>query len=225
MAAIDARTDPRGARWEQRLHLPVLIAAWMSLPTVFLYFSDLGTAWEITAVTLSWLIWFVFLAEAVIMLAVVHDRIGWIRGHLFGLAILIATLPLLTHVLEALLAARTLSALQGVRILQALYLAKAAKLIKSISVLHRKGKTPRHPALWTGLILLLSVVIVGIGHKIATKDKDDITPFHGFWNLLTDLPNWALALSAAGLLLLVGAVLTSGSRRDGKSAASAAEAR
>ena len=225
MAAIDARTDPRGARWEQRLHRPVLIAAWMSLPTVFLYFSKLGEAWEITAVVLSWLIWIVFLAEAVIMIAVVADRRAWIRGHLFGLAILIATLPLLTHVLEALLAARTLSALQGVRILQALYLAKAAKLLKSLNVLHRKGQTPKHPAVWTALILVLSVVFVGIGHKIVTKDKHDITPFHGFWNLLQDLPNWALALSAAGFLLLIGGALTARTRRDGKSAASAVEAR
>jgi hypothetical protein len=224
MAAIDPQQDPRGARWEQRLHAPVLGAAWLSLPTVFLYFSDLGEAWEITAVALSWLIWIVFLAEAVIMLAVVDDRSAWIRGHLFGLAILIATLPLLTHVLEALLAARTLSALQGVRILQALYLAKAAKLLKSLNVLHRKGKTPKHPAIWTALILVLSVVVVGIGHKIATKDKDDITPLHGFWNLLNDLPNWALALSAAGLLLLIGAAVTSRSRRDRAATTSAVEA-
>jgi hypothetical protein len=215
MAAIDPQIDPRGARWEERLHTPVLVAAWASLPTVFLYFSDLGEAWEILAVALSWTIWAVFLAEAVIMLSLVADRRAWIRGHLFGLFILIATLPLLTHVLEALLAARALSALQGVRVLQVLYLAKAGKLLKSLHVLHKKGKTPRHPAIWTGLLLLLCVVIVGIGHKIATKDKTDITPFHGFWNLLEDLPNWALALSAAGLIAVCVAAF---SARRGPSA-------
>jgi hypothetical protein len=218
MAAIDPHTDPRGARWERRLHAPVLAAAWASLPTVFLYFSDLGQAWEILAVALSWTIWVVFLAEAAIMLSVVADRRAWIRGHLFGLFILIATLPLLTHVLEALLAARALSALQGVRVLQVLYLAKAAKLLKSMHVLHKKGKTPKHPLAWTALLLVLCVVFVGIGHKIATKDKDDVTPFHGFWNLLADLPNWGLALTAAGLLALLAAAVTAGRPRGGGSA-------
>lgn len=225
MAAIDARTDPRGARWEQRLHLPVLAAAWVALPTVFLYFCDFNTTWEAVAVVLSWAIWIVFLAEAVIMLTVVADRRAWIRGHLFGLAILIATLPLLTHVLEALLAARALSALQGVRVLQVLYLAKAAKLLKSMHVLHRKGQTPKHPLVWTVLLLVLCVVLVGIGHKIATKDPDDVTPLHGFWNAVTELPNWALALTAAALLGLVLAAFTARRDRRGKRAASAGDAR
>lgn len=171
---------------------------------------------------LSWAIWIVFLGEAAIMLTVVADRPAWVRGHLFGLVILVATLPLLTHALEALLAARALSALQGVRVLQVLYLAKAAKLLKSMHVLHRKGKTPKHPAVWTVLLLALCVVFVGIGHKIATKDKDDVTPFHGFWNAITELPNWALALSAAALVGLVLVAFTAGRDRRGKPAASEA---
>jgi hypothetical protein len=206
MAAIDPQTDPRGARWERRLHRPVLVAAWVALPTVFLYFSDLGRLWEAVAVGLSWAIWLTFLSEAAIMLSVVADRRGWIRGHLFGLAILLATLPLLTHLLEGLLAARALSSLQGVRMLQVLYLAKAAKLLKSVQVLHRKGRTPRHPVALTLLILALSVVAVGIGHKIATKGADDPTPLHGAWDVFAALPSWALVLSgAAALVLALGA--------------------
>lgn len=224
MAAIDPRLDPRGARWERRLHLPVLAAAWVALPTVFLYFSHLGKAWEIAAVVLSWSIWGVFLAEAAIMLAVVADRRAWIRGHLFGLAILIATLPLLTHILEALLAARALSALQGARVLQVLYLAKAAKLLKSMHVLHRKGHTPRHPAVWTLLLMVLAVVFVGIGHMIATKGKDDPTPLHGFWDVVTALPNWALALSAAAMIAVLIGSFTARTRRGGTSASSPADA-
>src|SRR3954454_20518419 len=109
MAAIDPQIDPRGARWEKRLNGPVIAAAWLALPTVLLYFSSLGGGVKVLALVLSWTIWAVFLAEAVIMLTVVANRRAWIRGHVFGLAILVATLPLLTHILEGLLAARTLS--------------------------------------------------------------------------------------------------------------------
>jgi len=105
MAGIDPQHDPRGARWEQRLRVPVLGAALLAVPTVLLYFSDLGSTAGTVAEALSWLIWSVFLLEAVIMLSVVAQRRAWMRGHLFGLAVLLATFPLLTKFLAALLAA------------------------------------------------------------------------------------------------------------------------
>ena len=135
MAGIDPNADPRGARWEQRLRKPVLAAALLAVPTVFLSFSKLEGAIAIVAVALAWLIWLVFVAEAAIMISVARDRRAWIRGHLFGLAIVLATFPALTQILEGLLAARALSSLQGARVLQVLYLAKAGKLIKSAVIL------------------------------------------------------------------------------------------
>jgi hypothetical protein len=212
MAAIDPQIDPRGARWEKRVNGPVIAAAWLALPTVLLYFSHLGSDLKILAVVLSWAIWAVFLAEAVIMLTVVADRRAWIRGHLFGLAILVATLPILTHILEGLLAARTLSTLQGARVLQVLYLAKAAKLLKSAQILRKTGRTPRHPVLLTLLILVLSTAAVGIGHRIFTGHKDP-TPWHGAWDTVDQLPTWSLALAAAGFAAIALGALTARTRR------------
>lgn len=212
MAAIDPQIDPRGARWERRLHWPVIIAAWVALPTVFLYFTEKRGAWEVITVLLSWAIWTTFLAEAVIMLTVVANRRAWIRGHLFGLAILVATLPALTHILEGLLAARALSTMQGARVLQVLYLAKAAKLLKSTQVLRTKGHEPRHPLLLTLFILLLSVVAIGIGHKVITHDKDP-SPFHGFWATIDSLPVWAIAFFAAAIFAILLGALTARTRR------------
>lgn len=74
MAGIDPQRDPRGARWERRLRVPVLGAALLAVPTVLLYFSDMGSTAGTVAVALSWLIWAVFLLEAVIMLSVVAQR-------------------------------------------------------------------------------------------------------------------------------------------------------
>lgn len=187
MAAIDPTTDPRGARWEARLHRPVLVAAWLAIPTVFLYFSKLGDVAFAAAVVLSWAIWLVFFAETAIMLTVVADRRAWIRGHLFGLAVLLATLPLLTHLLEALLAARAVSTLQAARVVQVLYLAKAAKLLKGVIVVRRMGAEPAHPLLRSALLLFVCVVAVGIGHRVVTGEKQ-ATPLHGAYEVVEGLP-------------------------------------
>ncbi|HWH13144.1 MAG TPA: hypothetical protein VNT51_00240, partial [Miltoncostaeaceae bacterium] len=205
MAGIDPHIDPRGARWERRLHLPVLVAAWLAIPTVILYFSSLEGATAAVAVTLAWAIWLVFALETAVMLAVVRDRRAWIRGHAFGLAIVLATFPLLTYLLEGLLAARALSSLQGVRVLQVLYLAKAAKIVKSALIVRRTGGRARHPLLMSALWLVGSAAVVGIGHRIVTGEKHE-TPFHNLWDVVDGVHPLvgALALAAGlGALLVV----------------------
>lgn len=187
MAGIDPSVDPRGARWEKRLERPVLAAAWLALPVVFLSFSKVSGVWAAVTVGAAWAIWAIFLAEAIIMLAVAQDRRAWARGHVFGLVILAVTFPLLTKLLEALLAARALSSVQGLRVLQVLYVAKALKILKSVLIVRGKGRAPRHPVAVTALSLLLAVVAVGIGHRIATGEKSP-TPVHGFYEVVDGLP-------------------------------------
>lgn len=209
MAGIDPQRDPRGARWERRLRVPVLGAALLAVPTVLLYFSDLSSTAGTVAVALSWLIWAVFLLEAVIMLSVVAQRRAWMRGHLFGLAILLATFPLLTKFLEALLAARALSSLQAVRLLQVLYLVKTAKLLKSWIILRRTGRGPRHPVLISVVALLAATVVIGILDGIfSVSGKKDPTPFHGAWDVVETLPAWSLAVALGVGAALAVAVLT-----------------
>ena len=213
VAGIDPTADPRGALWERRLRRPVLGAAWLAIPTVLLYFSSLEGWVAVLAVTLAWSIWLVFLAEAVIMLTVVREKRAWALGHVFGLVILLATFPLLTNILEGLLAARALSGVQGLRILQVLYLAKAAKLIKSAMILRHSGAAPRHPALITVAALLGAGALVGIGDRIVSGDKH-ATPYHGTWDLVRDLPAEGLILTAAAVGLAVVATRTAMRRRE-----------
>ncbi|WP_217912931.1 hypothetical protein [Miltoncostaea marina] len=106
MAGIDATRDPRGARWEARLRRPVLAAAWLAIPAVLLDFSSLGGRLSLLAASLAWGSWLVFPVEAVVMLSVARDRGAWARGHVFGLAILLATFPLPTNILQGRLPAR-----------------------------------------------------------------------------------------------------------------------
>jgi hypothetical protein len=191
----------------------VLIAAWAAIPTVALYFSKLGSWSSIVATTLAWIIWMVFVAEAVIMIAVVADRWAWIRGHLFGLVIVLVTFPLLTKILEGLLAARALSTLKGVRILQVLYLAKAMKLIKSVFIVRKHGADRVHPAVWTVLSLIVAVLMVGIGNRIVTGEKHP-TPLHGAWDALQELPAWSVVVAAVAAVVVAVIAVVARGRRD-----------
>ncbi len=182
----------------------MLGAAWLAIPTVLLYFSSLEGWVALVALSLAWTIWLVFMAEAVIMLSVVRERRAWARGHLFGLVILLVTFPLLTSILEGLLAARALSSVQGLRVLQVLYLAKAAKLIKSAMILRSSGAAPRHPALITAAALLGAAALVGIGDRIVSGDKHP-TPFHGTWAVARDMPTWSLVVIALCAVFALGA--------------------
>jgi hypothetical protein len=84
-----------------------------------------------------------------------------------------------------LLAARALSSVQGVRVLQVLYLAKAAKLLKSALILRAGGAAPRHPVALAAAALVGAIALVGIGDRIVSGDKHP-TPFHGTWSLVED---------------------------------------
>jgi hypothetical protein len=59
--------------------------------------------------------------------------------------------------------------------------------------------------------LLIAAILVGIGDRIVTGDKD-ATPLHGTVELIGSLPRWSLALAAALLTVLVIAAAT-GRRR------------
>lgn len=138
MAAIDPVRDPRGAMWEQRLRRPVIAAALLALPAVGLYVvADSGWL-AVVAVVLSWVVWLVFAAEAVIMLRVARDKLAWAKGHWLSLLIVAASFPLLVELAKGLLAARAGNTLFAARVLQALYFVKVAKLAKSVWVLHKQ---------------------------------------------------------------------------------------
>lgn len=192
--------------------MPVLVAAWLAIPTVALYFSKLGSTAALVATAMAWAIWAVFVVEAVIMISLVADRWTWIRGHLFGLAIILVTFPLLTKILEGLLAARALSSLQGVRILQVLYLAKALKVIKSVLIVRKGGSLRVHPTVWTAGFVLVAGLLVGIGNRVFTGEKHT-TPYHGTWDLVAELPAWSLAAALAGAVALAAVALVARSRR------------
>ena len=140
----------REEQWQERLALPVLVAALASVPAMFLTFAEgpLGATGHVVDL-LSGL---VLVAETVILLVVAENKREWIRGHLglllltvvvvFGVAFALGPVQLLRLV-------RTVGAL---RILRARRIVKAARTLRE-----RLGFTGR----------LSSVLSVGAGVLVA----------------------------------------------------------
>jgi voltage-gated potassium channel len=116
---MDARSDRVARRLE-----PVLIAATLLVvPVLLLQGSDVGEPWRTAAVVADWLIWLAFVAELVIMLAVVPSRRRWLVEHPLDVAIVVLTPPFASALLQSF---RLLRLLRLVRLLRLASLARAA---------------------------------------------------------------------------------------------------
>ncbi len=113
----------REQRWQDRLALPVLIAALVSVPAVFLTFAEgpLG----VTGRVLDLLSGVVLLGETVILLVVAEDRRAWIRGHL-GLVLLTGVV-----VVGVVFAVGPVQVLRLVRTVGALRVLRAGRIVKA----------------------------------------------------------------------------------------------
>jgi voltage-gated potassium channel len=108
--------DERSTRIAKRLELPVLIAAVLTVPTTIVEESHIRDPWSQIATGLNWAIWGMFLAEIVIMLAVVPSKRSWLRHHPLELAIVVLTPPAL------------LTAVQPIRLLRLLRVLRLFRL-------------------------------------------------------------------------------------------------
>jgi hypothetical protein len=86
--------DERSKRIERLFEWPIVIAAILVIPVIYIEQSEHGEPWSTLATVANWVIWLLFLAEVVVMLAVVPDRRRWARTHPLELAIVVLTPPL-----------------------------------------------------------------------------------------------------------------------------------
>ena len=87
----------RTARW---MRTPLIVAALLAIPTIIVQESDLGRAWEVLGAAMDWLIWAVFAANLLIMLAVVPNRRRWLVHNPLDVLIVVLTPPFLPVTLK-----------------------------------------------------------------------------------------------------------------------------
>ena len=114
--------DERSVRVAKRLEVPLLLAAVLTVPATIVEESHIGAPWSQIATGLNWAIWFMFLGELVIMLAVVPSRRWWLRHHMLEVAIVVLTPPAL------------LTAVQPIRLLRLLRVLRLFRLAPLVRV-------------------------------------------------------------------------------------------
>jgi voltage-gated potassium channel len=162
--------DERALRMKRRLEWPLLIAALLTIPALVIEESDAGAPWDAIATALNWATWLTFLAEVVLMLAVVPDRWRWLRTHPLDLAIVILTPPFLP------------ASLQAARLLR---LVRLLALVRGAVVLRRLLSTEgvRDAA----VLALLTVLGGGAAYAAVepTPDGSQLSSWDGVWWAIT----------------------------------------
>jgi hypothetical protein len=65
--------DERAERITRRFEVPVIVATLLVIPVLILEGTDVDEPWPTIALIGDWIIWLVFLAEVVVLLAVTTD--------------------------------------------------------------------------------------------------------------------------------------------------------
>ena len=190
MTAVKTREE----RWQERLALPVLVAALASIPAMFLTVAEgtLGRAGHaIDAVSGA-----VLVAETVILLVVAENRRAWIRGHLGLIALTVAVVIAVVFALGPVQVLRLVRTVGALRILRAGRIVKAARAVGL-----RRGFTGRLSQVLAVTAGLLVALFVGVVLADPTsRSRDLLTAVLGELS-----PPLIVVLSGAAGVLLGGA--------------------
>jgi voltage-gated potassium channel len=152
---------------ERRMAWPLLVAAFLTIPAIAIEQSATGGALATVGTALNWTIWLAFLAELVVMLAVVPDRRAWLRAHPLEVAIVVLTPPLLPAGLQA---ARVF------RLLRLLRLLRLAALTRRL--LSTEG-------IRDAAVLALVTVLGGGAAYAAVEKGQHLSAWDGVWWAMT----------------------------------------
>lgn len=108
--------DARSTAVADRLELPLLVAALLTIPSTIIEASHLSRPWPQSGDLSELAIWLTFLAEVVIMLAVVPSKKAWLRHHPLEIVTVVLTPPAL------------LTAVQPIRLLRLLRVFRLLRL-------------------------------------------------------------------------------------------------
>lgn len=148
----------------------MMLAALLVIPVLIVEQSEIGDPWATMAAVTNWVIWSAFLAEVLIMLAVVSDRAAWVRRHPIELAIVVLTPPFAPALLQGL---RGFRLLRLVRLLVLIRAVGSARRLFSLDGLR-----------WATVIWL--IMILGGGAAFTAVEKNQaLTTWDGVWWALT----------------------------------------
>lgn len=178
----------REDRWRSRLAMPVLIAALVSIPAVFLSF--LSEPWSAAGRIVNLLSGLVLVGETLILFIVSEDRVAWLRRHLW---LIVLTILIILGVLFAL---GPVQLFRLIRLIGALRILRTGRIIKAGRLLshHVDGR-------WNRLAALGVSVLVAI--FTAATLADPTSTVRGLLHEVLPFRFGPIAVVASGLVLAV----------------------
>jgi voltage-gated potassium channel len=150
---------------------PVVLGATLALIPVFVIETESkSTAWKNVAFAANWLIWLVFAAELVFILAVAPQKAAALRAHWLDTVIVVVTVPFF---------GRFLSSLRLIRLARLLRLMRLSVILTRLIQRERalsSGTAFRFAALMT----LLVIVIAGAVQSLV-DNRDFTSTWNGIW--------------------------------------------
>lgn len=190
--AVRRARDSRADRVEERLAIPVIIAAGVTVPAVFLSVVTEGTAARI-GVLLNWASLMVLTAESALLFLLTGHRLTWVWRHKWTIGILAVAIPAMIFLAAPAQAIRFI--LRAIHFFGALRILRAGRIIKAGRVVARRigwdGK-------WRYVPIFIGSVIAAIFVAMVLSD-----PSSSSRDLLDQVGAWPRAL----LVLLAGTIL------------------
>jgi CsoR family transcriptional regulator, copper-sensing transcriptional repressor len=148
-----AHRDDRADRVEQRLAIPVIVAALVSVPAVFLTMME-GTAQQVGTV-LNWASLAVLTGESIVLFMLASDRARWLKEHRAVVLIALATVPAVVF------AVGPVQLLRLVRFVGALRLVRVNRILKAGRILRTRAELegPWRNAIAVGITLVAAAFV------------------------------------------------------------------
>lgn len=109
---------PKAIKAARIMNGPLMVAAALTLPSVALSEARVGGTLEVIANVLNWGIWIAFAIEFTVMLALVPNRMKYLRHHPVEIIVVFLTPPVLPPGLQSLRAIRLLRLLRLLKLAQ-----------------------------------------------------------------------------------------------------------
>lgn len=147
--------DEVAERVEERLAVPVVTAALVSVPAVFLTMT--GGPAAVVGMVLNWASVLVLAGESVLLLWLSRDRFSWIREHKWKLLIVLAAIPAVVLLIGPVQILRLVLAVGAVRVL------RVRRIMRAGAVLRRRAELGNTRMRWVyAALTLLAASFVGL---------------------------------------------------------------
>lgn len=198
MGDADGAGQDSAERMEQRLAIPVLVAALVSVPAVFLTTTTGATA--LIGVVLNWASLAVLIGESVVLLWLSGSVSTWLRRYRWQILVAVAAIPAVVFLVGPVQILRLVLAISAIRVF------RAGRIVRAARVVIDKAGLGRRRGRW----LLAGAGVLAAGFvAIVLADPESRSRKTLLWLLeqLGALPALLLMLATLGLVAIVVALV------------------